>query len=168
EWEHGQRLRILAKLHFFVGQFEEVAIQKFEKKYPGEVRLRRLRPLLASILSKQDKHSEAVQVVQRAVSLDALDCYTHEHLGDMYLERGEFERAIDAWKEALSRKSVIMQSPHDPDIDFQIGRAYARLAQQHHEFTQRKIENQKALEYLKHALDYYGDDQQTQKLAVYY
>jgi len=174
EWEYGQCLRILAKLYLLAGEFGmaekkcRLAIQKLEEKYPGEVRLRRLRPLLASILSKQDKHSEAVQVVQQAVSLDALDCYAHEHLGDMYLERGEFERAIDAWKEALSRKSVILQSPHDPDIDFKIGKAYAQLAQQHHELSQRKIENQKALEYLKHALDYYGDDQQKQKLAVYY
>src|SRR6266446_1877247 len=174
EWEHGQLLRILARLHFFVGQLEEaenkcrLAIQKLEKKYPGEVRLRRLRPLLASLLSKQDKHSEAVQVVQRAVSLDALDCYAHEHLGDMYLERGEIEHAIDAWKEALSRKSVHLQSPHDPDIDFKIGKAYAQLAQQHHEFSRRKVEKQKALEYLKHALDYYENNQQEQKLAVYY
>ena len=180
EWEHGQLLRMLAKLHFFAGQFEEagqfgeaekkcrLAIQKLEKKYPGEVRLRRLRPLLASILSEQGKHCEAVQVVQQAVSLDALDCYAHEHLGHMYLERGEFERAIDAWKEALSRKSVIMQSPHDPDIDFKIGRAYAQLAQQHHTPSQKKIENQKVLAYLKHALDYYENNQQKQKLAVYY
>ena len=174
EWEHGQLLHILAKLHFFAGQFGEaekkcrLAIQKLEKKYPGEVRLRRLRPLLASILSEQEKHSEAVQVVQQAVSLDALDCYTHEHLGDMYLKREEFKRAIDAWEEALSRKSVIMQSPHDPDIDFKIGKAYAVLAQQHHEFSQRKVEKHKALEYLKRALDYYENNQQKQKLAVYY
>ncbi|HYT44741.1 MAG TPA: tetratricopeptide repeat protein, partial [Methylomirabilota bacterium] len=142
EWEHGQYLRILAKLHFFAGQFGEaekkcrLAIQKFEKKYPGEVRLRRLWPLLASILSEQGKHREAVQVVQKAVSIDALDSYTHEHLGDMYLERRDFKRAINAWEEALSRKSVHMQSPHDPDIDFKIGKAYAQLAQQHHEPTQ--------------------------------
>ena len=174
EWEHGQRLRILAQLHFLAGQFGEaenkcrLAIQKLEKKYPGEVRLRRLWPLLASILSEQGKHCEAVQVVQRAVSFDALDCYTHERLGDMYFEREEFEHAIDAWKEALARKSVIMQSPHDPDIDFKIGRAYAQLAQQHHASSQKKIENQKALAYLKHALDYYENNQQKQKLAVYY
>lgn len=174
EWEHGQYLQILARLHFFAGQFEEAentcrhAIQKLEKKYPGEVRLRRLWPLLASILSKQGKHCEAVQVVQRAVSLDALDCYTREHLGDMYLEREEFKRAIDAWEEALSRKSVIMQTPHDPDIDFKIGKVYAVLAQQHHEIIQRKVEKQKALAYLKHALDYYENNQQKQKLAVYY
>ncbi len=183
EWEHGQLLHILAKLLFFAGQLGEaenrgqleeaekkcrLAIQKLEKKYPGEVRLRHIRPLLASILSEQEKHSEAVQVVQQAVSLDALDCYTHEHLGDMYLKREEFKRAIDAWEEALSRKSVIMQSPHDPNIDFKIGRAYAVLAQQHHEFSQRKVEKHKALEYLKHALDYYEYNQQEQKLAVYY
>ncbi len=174
EWKHGQLLHILARLHFFAGQFGEaeekcrLAIQKLEEKFPGEVRLRRLRPLLASILSKQDKHSQAVQVVQQAVSLDALDCYAHEHLGDMYLEREEFKRAIDAWKEALSRKSVHMQSPHDPDIDFKIGKAYAVLAQQHHEFSQRKVEKHKALEYLKRALDYYENNQQKQKLAVYY
>lgn len=174
EWEHGQLLHILARLHFFAGQFEEAekkcrsAIQKLEKKYPGEIRLRRLRPLLASILSKQGKHCEAIQVVQQAVSLDALDCYTHEHLGDMYLERGEIEHAIDAWGEALSRKSIHLQSPHDPDIDFKIGKAYAQLAQQHHELAQGKMENQKALESLNHALDYYEDDQQRQKLAIYY
>jgi tetratricopeptide (TPR) repeat protein len=174
EWEHGQFLRILAKLHLFAEQFEEaenkcrLAIQKLEEKYPHEIRLLHLRPLLATALSKLEKHCEAVQVVQQAVSIDALDCYTHEHLGDMYLERGEFERAIDAWSEALSRKSVHMQSPHDPEIDFKIGKAYAQLAQQHHELSQRKIENQKALEYLKHALDRYENDQQRQKLAVYY
>lgn len=174
EWEYGQCLRILAKLYLLAGEFGmaekkcRLAIQKLEEKYPHEVRMRRLWPLLASILSGLEKHCEAVQVVQRAVSLDALDCYTHEHLGDMYLERGEFERAIDAWREALSRKSVHMQSPHDPEIDFKIGKAYAQLAQQHHELSQRKIENQKALEYLKHALDWYENDQQRQKLAVYY
>lgn len=174
EWEHGQLLRILATLQLFAGRPEEAeekcrcAIQKLGKKYPGEVRLRRLRPLLACILSKQGKHCEAVQVLQQAVSLDALDCYTHEHLGDMYLERGEIEHAIDAWREALSRKSIHLQSPHDPDIDFKIGKAYAQLAQQHHEPAQRKMENQNALAYLNHALDYYEDDQQRQKLAIYY
>jgi len=61
-----------------------------------------------------------------------------------------------------------MQSPHDPDIDFKIGKAYAVLAQQHHEFSQRKVEKHKALEYLKRALDYYENNQQKQKLAVYY
>src|SRR6266516_4358052 len=174
EWENGQLLHILARLHFFAGQFGEaekkcrLAIQKLEKKYPGEVRLRRLRPLLASILSEQEKYSEAVQVAQQAVSLDVLDSYTHEYLGDMYLKREEFKRAIDAWEEALSRKSVIMESPHDPDIDFKIGKAYAVLAQQHHEFSQRKVEKHKALEYLKRSLDYYENNQQNQKLAVYY
>jgi tetratricopeptide (TPR) repeat protein len=174
EWEHGQYFHILAKLHFFAGQLGEaekkcrLAIQKFETKYPGEVRLRRLWPLLASILSEQGKHSEAVQVVQKAVAMDALDSYTHEHLGDMYLERRDFKRAIDAWEEALSRKSVHIQSPHDPDIDFKIGKAYAELAQQHHEFSQRKVEKQKALDCLKHALDYYENNQQEQKLAVHY
>src|SRR6266487_5172973 len=86
----------------------------------------------------------------------------------MYLKREEFKRAIDAWEEALYRKSVIMESPHDPDIDFKIGKAYAVLAQQHHEFSQRKVEKHKALEYLKRSLDYYENNQQNQKLAVYY
>jgi tetratricopeptide (TPR) repeat protein len=174
EWGYGQCLQILAKLYLLVGEFGmaekkcRLAIQKLEEKYPHEVRLLHLRPLLATALSKQGKHCEAVQVVQQAASIDALDCYTREHLGDMYLERGDFERAVDAWREALSLKSVHMQSPHDPEIDFKIGKAYAQFALQHHKLSQRKIENQKALEYLKHALDRYENDQQKQKLAVYH
>jgi tetratricopeptide (TPR) repeat protein len=174
EWEHGQLLRILAELCFDTEQFEQAeafykqAIEVLEEKYPRETRLQRLRSLLASTFAKRGKSYEALQIVQEAISLEALGCDNHKMLGDLYFAQEEFERAIDAWKEALSRRDLIIRSLNDPEIDLKIGRTYAKLVQQHREPDQRKIEYQHALSHFKQALDLYESDQQQQRLAVYF
>ena len=180
EWQHGQMLRILAQLHFYVGKFEAAetyfkdAIRKLDKKYPNEVRSHHLHSWLAHTLLKLSKFDEALQVVQEAIRHDELNCTNRETLGDVYFERGEFQQAIDTWKDTLWRKNSIMRNTHeyeikyDPEIYFKIGDAYVKLAQCHRELCRRKEENKEAVKYLELALDLFDSDRQEVRLKVCY
>ena len=154
EWQHGQMLRILAQLHFYVGKFEAAetyfkdAIRKLDKKYPNEVRSHHLHSWLAHTLLKLSKFDEALQSVQEAIRHDELNFTNRETLGDVYFERGEFQQAIDTWKDTLWRKNSITRNTHEYEI--------------------KKEENKEAVKYLELALDLFASDRQEVRLKICY
>ncbi len=154
EWQHGQMLRILAQLHFYVGKFEAAetyfkdAIRKLDKKYPNEVRSHHLHSWLAHTLLKLSKFDEALQSVQEAIRHDELNFTNRETLGDVYFERGEFQQAIDRWKDTLWRKNSITRNTHEYEI--------------------KKEENKEAVKYLELALDLFASDRQEVRLKICY
>ncbi len=154
EWQHGQMLRILAQLHFYVGKFEAAetyfkdAIRKLDKKYPNEVRSHHLHSWLAHTLLKLSKFDEALQSVQEAIRHDELNFTNRETLGDVYFERGGFQQAIDTWKDTLWRKNSITRNTHEYEI--------------------KKEENKEAVKYLELALDLFASDRQEVRLKICY
>ena len=59
-------------------------------------------------LYRQGRYDEALKALERAADLVAGDGTVREHLGDLYLARGDADKALAAWKAAQGMK------PEDP------------------------------------------------------
>ncbi len=191
EWEHGQILRILALLYTEAGEVKRIvtgrlaqkeskenleraseyytrAIEVLEKKHPREVRIQGLRSKLATTLLELDRHQEALQLAQKAILFDALAYDNHEVLGDVYAERGDFEDAIDTWKEAILRRDAMPLDSYGPELHVKIGKSYVRLAQLHSEMCLKEGKNQEAVNYMQQALKSCNGEHLKERLEIYY
>lgn len=195
EWEHGQILRILALLYSAAGEVKRGvtgnlakverkenlerardyytrAIEVLEKKHPREVRIQGLRSKLATTLLELERHEEALQVAQEAILFDALAYDNYDVLGDVYNrrgdQRGDFEHAIEAWKEAILRRDVMPLASYGPELHVKIGKSYVRLAQLHSEMCLRKGKNQEAVNYMQQALKCCNSEHLKERLEIYY
>jgi tetratricopeptide (TPR) repeat protein len=191
EWEHGQILRILALLYTEAGEVKRIvtgrlaqreskenleraseyytrAIEVLEKKHPREVKIQGVRSKLATTLLELDRHQEALQLAQKAMLFDALAYDNHEVLGDVYAERGDFEDAIDVWKEAILRRDAMPLDSYGPELHVKIGKSYVRLAQLHSEMCLKQGKNQEAVNYMQQALKCCSGEHLKEKLEIYY
>ncbi|MBV9707486.1 MAG: hypothetical protein JO125_08780 [Chloroflexi bacterium] len=194
EWEHGQILRILALLYDEAGeakrrvsgilaqnerkenlerasQYYTRAIEVLEKKHPREVKTQHLRSRLATTLLELERYQEALQLAQEAILFDGLAYDNHEVLGDVYAERGDFEHAIDAWKEAILRRDVMTLDSYDSAdsaLHVKIGKSYLRLVQLHGEMSLREGKNQEAVNVLQQALKCCESEHLKERLEIYY
>jgi tetratricopeptide (TPR) repeat protein len=191
EWEHGQILCILASLYSEAGEvkrrvtgklarderkenlqlakyYYQKAIEVLEKKHPREVRIQGIRSKLATTLLELDEYREALQIAQKAILFDALAYDNHDVLGDVYSERGDFEHAIEAWKEAILRRDAMALDSYGPELHVKIGRAYVRLAQLHGEMCVKEGKNQEAVNYMQQALKCCGSEHLEERLEIYY
>ena len=57
--------------------------------------------LLAQIVSKKEGINNALEILERIVTTGTNVSVIYEHLGDLYMENGEKERALRAYKQAL-------------------------------------------------------------------
>lgn len=191
EWEHGQILRILALLYSEASEgkrratgnlaqderkehleqamkYYKKAIQVLEKKHPREIRIQGLRSKHATILLELQRYQEALQEAQEAIRFDALAYDNHEVLGDVYAERGDFEHAIDAWKEAILRRDVTELASYGPELHVKIGKAYVKLAQLHSEMCMREGKTEEAVRSMQQALKCCDSEHLKERLEIYY
>ncbi len=161
------------------------AIGVLEEKHPREVRIQGLRSKLATTLldlerhlerhqetlqpgQSEERHQEALQLAQKAILLDALAYDNYDVLGDVYFERGDFEHAIEAWKEAILRRDVMPLASYGPELHVKIGKSYVRLAQLHGEMCLREGKNQEAVNYIHQALKCCNSEHLKERLEIYY
>src|SRR5579859_1085327 len=130
-WEHGQISWTLGSLYLEQAKLQEAdsgftaggdqeklahssaaqaekyfrnALDHLEKQYDDEIRLRKIRALLAQSLLKQrgyEKYLQALKEVKRAVTIDSMGYFDREVLGDVFFSLNEFEEAIETWENAL-------------------------------------------------------------------
>jgi tetratricopeptide (TPR) repeat protein len=154
-----------AEMHF------RHALVCLEKQHDDEIRLRRIRALLAQSLLKQgsyEKYLQALIEVKRAVTIDSMGYFDREVLGEVYFSLKEFDEAIATWKDALLWRNASLSEPDAPDIYYKLGNAHMELGEHSLEPARRRILCQEAIDYLKKALALYKSDQQRQKGQAYY
>ncbi len=174
EWEKGQINRVLGSLYLESEEKDaphraetcfRKAREELEKKHFQEIRLQKLPLLLArSLLMQEDqvKWAQALQVLTLAVS-HALDYDEREVLGDAYFKLDEFDKAIEAWKDALSWRNAMLKEPDSADIKYKIGNANVEKARHCFEMERWNEALEEAIVYLRQALDLYRSDQQQKK-----
>lgn len=144
EWEHGQLYRMVAELCYKAEQLEQAAkyyaaaIEVLTEKYPRVIRSQNLWLQHGNVLLKQGAKNEAWQTVRDAIKRQPLCSDNHKLLGEVYFAKGEFERAIDAWQDALARENITLKRPHDPEIYLNLARAYERRLQETVDEAQRQ------------------------------
>ncbi len=167
-WKYAQISWALGQVYLNIDKPKDAetwfltAIDKFKTVAPSEVRLRRLRALLARALLNQQKYDEALREAEKAIALDPLNSFEREVLGDAYHGLDEFERAVDAWQAAILRRHSETYI-----IYYKMGIAYRQLAQQCHT-AQRTTFYQRATASLEQALDLCESDQQGLKAQASY
>lgn len=157
EWEYAQVATGLGRLYLDkkpaeAEEYFQKTIGKLKDKYPDGIRSLGLRGWLALSLIKQQKHSEALQEVEKARWLNPLRSWERMRLGDVFFALNEFEQARAAWEEAL------LYDPDDPATHIWIGIAYSKLAIDYRETIRRNTSLQQAVNYLGKALDLYESD----------
>lgn len=75
-------------------------IQRLRRSRSRNV-LAHLRAELGKSLVEKGQTSEAVRVFEEAIDLDSSCLDAHLHLGDLYFEQGEREKAIQMWREII-------------------------------------------------------------------
>ncbi len=148
-----------------------------------EIPVQGLRALLVYALLTQKKHNEALQVAEQALVKVPHGYFEREALGDAHFTLNQFEDAIEAWQEALSRRYAFMPDlskldtsiMHNKllasylpkqdalDIPYKIGISYKELAKYTHDPTKRSDALKQAIKYLEQAHSLYEGDQQHEK-----
>lgn len=177
EWECGQIYRVLGHRYSAAGDFIKAkdnfgkAIEKLQLKHPEEVRIQRLYTHQAyALLEQKGKEREAVELMEQAVKLDSVGFREREALGYIYYRLNQFDQAIEAWQEALSRRNALLRKPDDDEADIllNIGISYVSLAMHCREYQIRSQAFWDATRYLKQARDLYESDRQEQKAKACY
>jgi tetratricopeptide (TPR) repeat protein/succinate dehydrogenase hydrophobic anchor subunit len=179
-----------AKEHF------DSAIKSLEEKSLEEIHVQGLRALLVYALLNQKQHNTALQVAEKALDLSPHGYFEWEALGDAHFTLKQFEDAIEAWQEAISRRYAFMPDlstldatimPYKLDklgvsyqarldnldipyknLPHKIGISYRELANYISDPILRSNTLKQAISYLEQAESIYEGRQQYEKRDIHY
>jgi tetratricopeptide (TPR) repeat protein len=177
-------------------EYFDSAIKSLQEKSLEEIHVQGLRALLVYALLNQKEHDRALQVAEKALDLSPHGYFEWEALGDVHFTLEQFEDAIDAWQEAISRRNAFMPDlatlyttimpykldklgvPYqarldDLDIPYKniphkIGISYREIAKYISDPVKRNNTLKQAIDYLQRAKTIYEGDQHYEKRDIHY
>jgi tetratricopeptide (TPR) repeat protein len=152
-WEYAQVCYTLGRLYLTSSEFSKAeemfqeAIDAFGDRYHLETRSLGLHALKARALRYQERYENALREAERAIFADPLSHYERVELGDVYYSVNDFQRAAEAWEDALRWR------PDEPETHSRIGLAYVRQADCYHDPGRRCALLDKAAKHLRQTLE---------------
>jgi tetratricopeptide (TPR) repeat protein len=177
-------------------EYFDSAINSLAERSFEEIHVQGLRALLVYALLNQKEHNTALRVAEKALDLSPHGYFEWEALGDTHFTLEQFEDAIEAWQEAISRRNAFMPDlstlyttimPYNLDklgvpyqarldgldipyknIPHKIGISYRELAKYISDPIKRNNTLKQAIVYLEQAESIYEGDQQYEKRDIHY
>ena len=122
----------LGDLEHRTGDLEQAAasFRKIVNITPGDKNTQAALRKLALVYLDMERHNSAIDVLERAIGLQAANPQAYLLLGNIYEKSGQLELAIAAWKKALHPQSsgldFVLERKEERKIRLALGAAYRR------------------------------------------